>query len=68
MYKENKNGKIGIVITIILLILLVTITNLNDDFWCHIVNPFTKITMSVQSGITYLKNKIAKNDDYFLSI
>ncbi len=68
MYKENKNGKIGIVITIILLIFLVIITNLNNDFWSHIINPFTKITMSVQSGIAYLENKISKNDDYFSSI
>lgn len=68
MYKENKNGKIGIVITIIILVFLVIITNLNNDFWSHIVNPFTKVTMSAQSGITYLKNKITKNESYFSSV
>lgn len=68
MYRENKNGKIGIVITIIILVFLVIITNLSNDILDHIVNPFTKVTMSIQSGITFLKNKITKNDSYFLSI
>lgn len=68
MYRDNKNSKLGIVITIVILVFLVVITNLNNNIWSRIANPFTKITMSVQSGITYLKNKISKNDDYFASI
>lgn len=68
MYKDNKNSKLGIVITIVVLIFLVIITNLDNKIWLCIANPFTKITMSVQSGITYVKNKISKNDDYFASV
>lgn len=68
MYRDNKNSKLGIVITIVILVFLVVITNLNNNIWSRIANPFTKITMSVQSGITYLKNKISKNDDYFTSV
>ncbi len=68
MYRDNKNSKLGIVITIVILVFLVVITNLNNNIWSRIANPFTKITMSVQSGITYLKNKISKNDDYFASV
>lgn len=68
MYKEGKNSKVGIVITVILLILLVIFSNINNNIWSRISNPFTKVTMSIQSGIIYLKNKISKNDDYFLSL
>ena len=31
MYKDNNNGKLGIIITIVILVLLVIITNLNND-------------------------------------
>lgn len=68
MYKDNKNSKLGIVITIVILIFLVIITNLDNNIWSRISNPFTKLTMSVQSGIIYLKNKISKNDDYFATV
>ncbi|MBO5348229.1 MAG: rod shape-determining protein MreC [Clostridia bacterium] len=68
MYRDNKNSKVGIVITAVILILLVILTNLDNNTWSRIANPFTKLTMSAQSGITYLKNKISKNDDYFASV
>ena len=68
MYTNNKNSKMGIIITIIILILLVIFSNLNNNIWNHIINPFTKITRSAQSGIVYLKNKILGNEDYFTSI
>ncbi|MBP3502432.1 MAG: rod shape-determining protein MreC [Clostridia bacterium] len=68
MYSDNKNSKLGIVITIVILVFLVIITNLDNNIWSRIASPFTKITMSVQSGITYLKNKISKNDDYFATV
>ena len=68
MYKDNNNGKLGIIITIVILVFLVIITNLNNDILSKIINPFTKITMSVQSGVTYIKNKISKNDSYFVTV
>lgn len=68
MYRDNKNSKLGIVITIVILVFLVIITNLDNNIWSRIANPFTQITMYVQTGITYLKNKISKNDDYFASV
>lgn len=68
MYKDNKNGKIGIIITAIILIILVIFSNLDNSIWSHISNPLTKITMSIQSGVTYLKNKIAGDDEYFASL
>ena len=68
MYRDNKNSKVGIVITIVVLVFLVIITNLDNNIWSRIANPFTKITMSVQSGITYLKNRISNTDAYFASV
>lgn len=65
---KGKNSKVGIIITIILLVLLVIFTNVKNDVWGHITSPFTQIARSVQGGFYYLKNKIAKNDDYFLSV
>ena len=67
MYKDNKNGKIGIIVTVIVLICLVIITNLDNNILSKIVNPFTKITMSAQSGVAYLKNKLSKNNEYFVT-
>ena len=40
----------------------------NMDILSKIINPFTRITMSVQSGVTYIKNKISKNDSYFVTV
>lgn len=68
MYKDNKNGKIGIIITIIVLIILVIFSNLDKGIISKIVDPFTKLTMSVQGGIVNLKNKINGNDEYFKSL
>lgn len=68
MYKDNKNGKIGIIITSIILIVVVILSNLDNNIWSHISNPFTKVVMSVQGGVTYLKNKITGNDEYFTSL
>ena len=68
MYNDKKNGKIGIIITIIILVFLVIITNLDNAILSKIANPFTKITMSVQSGIVYAKNKLSKNNEYFTTL
>lgn len=65
---KGKNSKVGIIITIILLVLLVIFSNVKNNVWGHITSPFTQIARSVQGGFFYLKNKISKNDDYFLSV
>lgn len=65
---KKKNGKAGIVITIILLIILVFISNLNLSSFTHIGNAFHHIVMPIQSGITLLKNKIAGNDQFFATL
>jgi len=65
---KRKSGIAGIIITIILLIILVFISNLKLTKFSYIENAFSKIIMPIQSGITYLKNKIAGNDNYFATM
>jgi rod shape-determining protein MreC len=65
---KKKSGKIGIIITIIFLIILVFISNLKLNKFSYVENAFSNIIMPIQSGITYLKNKIQKNDQYFATI
>ena len=65
---KKKNGIAGIVITIILLIVLVFISNLKLTKFSYLENAFSNVIMPIQSGITYLKNKIAGNDNYFVTM
>ena len=65
---KKKTGIVGTIITIIILIILVFISNLNITSFSHISNAINNIIMPIQSGITYLKNKISKNDAYFVTI
>ena len=65
---NGKNSKVGIIITIILLVLLIIFSNIKNNVWGQITSPFTGIVRSAQGGFYYLKNKIKKNDDYFMSV
>lgn len=65
---KKRNGIAGIIITIILLIILVFISNLQLNKLSYIENAFSNIIMPIQSGITYLKNKLTGNDNYFTTI
>ncbi len=67
MYKK-KTSIIGIVITIIILIVLVFISNMNVDSLSHIENVVSSIVMPIQNGLTYLKNKITGNKEFFADI
>lgn len=65
---KKKTGIIGIVITITLLIILVFISNLNLNKFSYVENVFSNLIMPIQNGITYLKNKLAGNDNYFATM
>lgn len=65
---RRKSGIAGIVITIILLIILVFVSNLKLNKLSYIENAFSSIIMPIQSGVTYLKNKISGNDNYFATM
>ena len=64
MYKNKKNGIIGIIITVIILILIVIFSNgdQNSNFLQNAVNNFV---MPIQNGLTFLKNKLSGNNAFF---
>lgn len=65
MNKSKKSGTIGIIITIVILIVLVVVTNNNSIYIEGIAN---KIVMPIQNGLTYLKNKVTGNSEFFVNI
>ena len=65
---RKKSGVAGIVITIILLIILVFISNLKLNKFSYIENAFSNLIMPIQSGITFIKNKLSGNDNYFVTM
>lgn len=68
MRKDKKTGRIGIIITIIILTALVIITNIDTSTFSYTEEIVNKLVMPVQNGLTYLKNKIAKNNTFFADI
>lgn len=67
MYRNRKNGIIGIIITIIILILIVVFSN-GDTKTSFLENAATNLIMPIQNGLTYLKNKISGNNTFFTDI
>ena len=65
---KKRNDAIGVIITIIILILLVFLSNLKIEKISYIENAFSKIVMPIQSGFTYIKNKLQGNNEYFSSL
>ena len=68
MDKKKKTGLVGIITTSIILIVLVIFTNTKIENWSFFSNIFGKTVMPVQNGLVFLKNKIAKNDNFFESM
>lgn len=68
MYKNKKSGIFGVVVTIIILILMVILSNTNLKNISYLENIFSSIVMPIQNGLTYLKNKIEGNDNFFTDI
>lgn len=68
MYKSNKNGILGIAITIAILIILVFISNINIEKFSYIENAVSSLVVPIQNGLTYLKNKISGNNTFFTDI
>ena len=68
MYKNKKNGLLGIVVIIGILIILVITTNGNVNKFSNIENVFNKMVTPFQNGLVYLKNKFANNDSFFANI
>lgn len=68
MNKKKKTGTIGIIVTVIILIIIVILTNIKIENWSYVGNIFEKVVVPIQSGIVYLKNKISKNDSFFINM
>lgn len=68
MYKNKKTGIVGIVITVIILILIVILSNIELNKISYLEKICNVIVMPVQNGLTYLKNKIAGNEDFFTDV
>ena len=67
MYKK-KTGIVGIIITVVILVLLVFLSNIKTGSLSYIENVFSAIFMPVQTGYTYLKNKISGNTSFFTNM
>lgn len=65
---KKKSGIVGIIVTIALLVVIVFISNLKLNKFSYIENVFSNIIMPIQSGITYVKNKLSGNDNYFATL
>ena len=65
---NKKTGVIGIIITFLILTTLVVITNIDTSKFSYVEGIVNKLVMPVQNGLTYLKNKIAKNNQFFEDI
>lgn len=68
MYKNKKNGLIGILIMTSILIILVITTNGNINKFSGLENIFNKVVNPIQNGLVYIKNKMANNNGFFESI
>ena len=68
MDRKKKTGTIGVIVTAIILIIIVILTNTKKDNWSFASNVFGKVVMPFQSGLIYLKNKISKNDNFFVNM
>ncbi|MDO5555782.1 MAG: rod shape-determining protein MreC [Clostridia bacterium] len=68
VYKNKKVGIIGIAITAIILIILVLSTSINVNKFSVAEGFLNKLVMPIQNGLTYLKNKISKNNAFFEDI
>ena len=68
MANKKKTGVIGIIITIVILVLLVFLSNLKLESFSYIENAFSAIVMPIQTGYTYLKNKISGNSNFFTNM
>lgn len=68
MYRNKKVGIIGIIITVLILILLVLTTTVNISKFSNVEGFFNKLVIPIQNGLTYLKNKVSKNNTFFEDI
>lgn len=68
MYSKKKKGIIGIIITIVILIFIVIISNIEINNLSYAQNALNFFVMPIQNGLTYFKNWLFRNNDFFEDI
>lgn len=68
MYKKNKKKIAGIVISIIILVIIVTVSNIKIDNLSYVQSFANFFVMPVQNGLTYLKNWVSGNNQFFTDV
>lgn len=68
MSNNKKRGIIGIIIAVIILVVIVIISNVQINNLSYVEGVFNFFVMPIQNGLTYIKNGISKNDDFFTDI
>ena len=68
MNNNKKTGVIGIIVTIVILTVIVIVTNIKLEKWYYVENIVGIIVIPIQNSLTYLKNKIAGNDQFFVNV
>lgn len=68
MERNRKGGIIGIIVTVVILVLLVLFTNADSENISIIENIANTIVVPIENGLTYLKNKLNNNDNFFENI
>ena len=66
--QKKHTGIVGIIITTIILILLVFLSNLKLESFSYVERAISSIVMPIQTGYTYLKNKVTGNNNFFTNM
>lgn len=68
MRKNRKTSVAGIIITIIVLVLIVILSNIKIDNITHVESGLGVFVIPIQNGLTYLKNWISGNNNFFTNV
>lgn len=68
MYKNQKTGILGGIITIIILIILVVLSNINVEKFYYVESVASKLVIPIQNGMVFLKNKLEGNSSFFVDL
>ena len=68
MYNKKRYGIVGVIIAIIILIVLFILTNVQNSKISYFENIANKIVMPIQNGLTYLKNSVNGNSNFFADV
>ena len=68
MQRNKKTSIAGIIITIVILIVIVIVSNIKIEDVTYVESGLSVLVMPIQNGLTYLKNWIFGNNDFFTNI